>query len=81
MQEERRKQPRHRTLKGGMIVLDQIGTIECVVRNLSEIGACLEIKYASALPSVFPLVINSETAKRSCEVAWRSGSRVGVRFK
>jgi hypothetical protein len=78
--EERRKVPRQRTFKGGTIGLDQGGSVECVVRNLSGIGACLETARASTLPNRFPLIIKPETIKRSCEVVWRSESRVGVQF-
>jgi hypothetical protein len=81
MQEERRKLPRQRTFKGGTILFDQAGTMDCVVRNLTTVGACLEVERAAALPNGFSLIIKPEIIKRSCEVVWRAASRVGVQFK
>lgn len=41
--EERRAVPRMRTLKGGTIVFNRAGGIDCRVRNVSPNGACLEV--------------------------------------
>jgi hypothetical protein len=47
--DERRKLPRHRTLKAGSISFNRAGGIDCRVRNLSPAGACLEV----AFPTTF----------------------------
>src|SRR6202007_1787021 len=40
---ENRASPRVRTLKGGSTIFGVASTVDCVVRNLSETGACLEV--------------------------------------
>jgi hypothetical protein len=79
--QERRKLSRQRTFKGGTILLDQAGTMDCVVRNLSTAGACLDVAHAGTIPNSFSLIIKPELIKRSCEVVWRAASRIGVQFK
>jgi len=80
MQEERRKLPRHRTFKGGTILFEPAGTMDCVVRNLTTVGACLEVTHAAAMPSSFVLIIKPEIVRRTCAVVWRGADRIGVRF-
>ena len=80
MQEERRKLPRHRTFKGGMILFQPAGTMDCVVRNLTAAGACLEVTHSATLPDHFALIIKPEIIRRTCAVVWRSAGRIGVRF-
>jgi hypothetical protein len=41
--DERRKIPRRRILKSGKILLGR-RQVQCTVRNLSEIGACLVVQ-------------------------------------
>ena len=80
MQEERRKLPRQRTFKGGTILLQPAVTLDCVVRNLSTAGACLEVSHAAAMPASFVLIMKPEIVRRSCAVVWRGAGRIGVRF-
>jgi hypothetical protein len=54
--------------------------VECIIRNMSEAGACLEVQSPFGIPNSFILLIRPEIIKRSCEVAWRNGNRMGVRF-
>ena len=80
---EPRKSQRIRTFKGGSILFGTAPAIECLIRNMSKTGACLEIVSPSgpaAVPDRFALFIKSENLKRFCQVAWRSGRRLGVRF-
>lgn len=77
--DEHRRTQRQRTFKGGSISFGSAPSIDCVVRNLSETGACLEVGSPS-IPNNFTLLIKPEFLKRSCKVAWRSASRIGVRF-
>lgn len=75
-----RSAQRHRTLKAGSISFGRAGVIDCVVRNVSETGACLEIESPVGIPNDFTLVIKSDNVMRPCHVAWRSARRIGVRF-
>lgn len=77
---ERRVTNRQRTLKGGTIYCDGFAGIECIIRNLTKSGACLEIKGPNSVPDEFFLIIKPEHLKRSCTVIWRSEGRIGVRF-
>jgi len=77
---ERRAAPRHRTFKGGKIVLHQGGSvIDCTVRNISAGGAALSVPNAATVPVEFELQFDSE--RRHCIVAWRRLDRMGVKFK
>ncbi|MGN6570688.1 MAG: PilZ domain-containing protein [Pseudolabrys sp.] len=78
--QDRRSAPRHRTFKGGSISFDLFAGIECVVRNLSETGACIEMDCPGSLPQDFSLVIKPENTRRACHLVWRTDNRLGVRF-
>ena len=77
---ERRGHQRHRTFKGGSISFDRFAGIECVVRNLSPRGACLELDSPGSVPEDFSLIIRPENVRRSCHLVWRAEHRLGVRF-
>lgn len=72
---------RHRTFKGGSISHTGGASTDCIIRNLSDTGACLEVVNSVGIPDNFELIIRPEILTRSCEVAWRTGLRIGVRFK
>lgn len=77
---EQRKKPRLRTLKSGSISFDYASGIDCIIRNLSEAGACLEVDTPVGVPNAFTLIIKPELIKRQCQIAWRKARRIGVRF-
>jgi hypothetical protein len=76
---EQRRKARRRTIKGGTISFPH-GLVECVVRNVSETGACLETSNANGVPDDFRLIIKPENTTRTCHVEWRSPGRIGVSF-
>jgi len=76
---EHRGSARRRTLKSGTISFTGADGIDCIVRNISEIGACLEIESSVAIRNRFVLVINK--AIYLCHVEWRDGRKLGVRFE
>ena len=78
--EEQRASQRHRTLKTATISFDRGAGIDCVVRNVSETGACLEVVSPIGIPDYFTLVIVMDNVQRACHVAWRSARRIGVTF-
>jgi hypothetical protein len=77
--ENNRAAPRQRVLKAGVIEFSG-GTIDCVVRNLSETGAALEVASPVGIPSEFNLLISGDRAHQRCQVVWRKEKRIGVRF-
>lgn len=77
---ERRRVPRHRTLKAGNIRFNRAGSIDCRVRNLSAAGAMLEVAGQLGIPEEFALVIDSDHFRQNCRVIWRTLTRLGVAF-
>ena len=78
---EKREIQRRRTLKAGTIRVDAKYTIDCLVRDLSNTGASLEIESPIGIPNRFTLVTKKDREHRSCHVIWWSPRRIGVRFK
>jgi hypothetical protein len=78
---ERRHEPRQRTYKVGRIAFGRNrAVIGCLVRNLSETGACLAVESPIGIPDSFNLVFDSGEPSRACHVMWRTGRRIGVAF-
>ena len=78
--QERRFTQRNRTFKSGTILFGVAGGIECIVRNVSEAGACLEPVSHIGIPENFKLLIKPENRSQTCYVVWRSAQRIGVSF-
>src|SRR6185312_9458993 len=77
---ERRQQERHRSLLSGRIVFNgRRSVIDCLVRNLSTEGACLQVQTTGGIPTEFELEIGGEGSHLVKQV-WQSESRVGVEF-
>jgi hypothetical protein len=76
----RRKSPRTTTLKGAQIVRLTGGPVNCIVRNLSEGGACLEV-HGPVLQNTFELVFDRDQSRHPCRVVWRQPPRMGVQFQ
>jgi hypothetical protein len=79
--EERRKAQRGRTLKAGSISFNRASGIDCRVRNMSRVGACLEVSSQVGVPNDFVLVVGYDKFKQPCHVVWRSDTRLGVEFR
>jgi hypothetical protein len=80
--EERRKIVRRKALKGGRIVFhDGHSTLSCVIRNLSDTGARLQIANVVGVPAEFALHFDDGSLPRQCVVIWEKGSTLGVEFK
>jgi hypothetical protein len=77
---DHRRKPRLRTIKGGSILFGTAAAIDCIIRNMSEIGAALEVERPTGVPDNFTLLIKPEIIKRDCRAVWRSAERIGVRF-
>ena len=77
---ENRRSARLRTYKGGSIIFGVAPAIDCIIRNISETGAALELQGPVGIPEEFTLLIKPELVKRNCRVAWRLAKRIGVQF-
>ncbi len=78
---ERRAVARQRTFLQGVLSF-QNGTAseDCLVRNLSDVGALIELPHPQA-PETFELVVPARGLRASAQVAWRSGGRFGLRLE
>jgi hypothetical protein len=76
---DRRNSPRKRILWGGLAGWKNGDSSECIVHNLSDTGAHLQIR--GPVPRTFNLVIDGDLISRACCVVWRSANRVGVKFE
>ena len=55
-------------------------TVGCVVRNISDTGAKLDVSEGVSLPGSFELVIPQRDAVHRCELRWRRAGEAGVAF-
>jgi hypothetical protein len=78
---EHRIDPRRRVLKAARILFNRrFSTVDCVVQNVSQGGACLRVESAVSIPDEFDLSMPNNDEIRACRVAWRKLDRVGVKF-
>ena len=77
---EKRVHQRFRVFKGGSILSAVAPAVACVVRNISEGGACIEVPAPAGVPNDFSLYIGNDGVRRGCHVAWRADRRIGVQF-
>jgi hypothetical protein len=78
--EEKRRARRARVLKAAKIlVMERNSTLDCIVRNLSDTGACLYVASPIGIPAKFELSL--DRSRHACRVAWQSADRVGVAFE
>ena len=78
--DERRKYPRQRTYKGGRINPDRGPGVDCIIRNMSDVGVCIDIGSGLVPQDSFHLVIKPEFLTRHCRVVWRRQQKIGVQF-
>ena len=79
--DEKRQSPRRESLMPAVIFYpNQNQHVVCMVRDLSQDGALLDVPLAKEMPMVFWLRLDGETALRFCTVVWRSDYHLGVEF-
>jgi hypothetical protein len=75
-----RKHPRRKVTDVGKIIINQpFSMIDCIVVDISEGGACIELLEPAQLPEAFELVFARK--RRLCVVVWQNQNRMGVTFK
>jgi hypothetical protein len=77
---ELRQFGRRATCVHGWIRVAHRPKITCVVRNLSEQGALIEVEDPSALPFRFTLIVETINLEKECEVRHTGQHSVGVYF-
>ncbi|QEE47578.1 PilZ domain-containing protein [Rhizobium sp. WL3] len=79
-QDERRRQPRTRALKAGRAILaGGHSTFDCMIRNLSPVGAKVTFESTIDIPASFRLRLEDGTT-HDCAVKWRRERELGVEF-
>ncbi|QOZ45536.1 PilZ domain-containing protein [Bradyrhizobium sp. CCBAU 53340] len=76
---EKRAARRRRVFKAALIEFPG-GAFNCVVRNLSDSGAHLEVPSPIGIPHEFDLTITTAQIRFSCRAVWRSERAIGVAF-
>ena len=66
--------------KGAKLILAGPEITNCIVRDLSNHGACLRVINPADLPQEFDLSFDTGRTVRKCRVAWRRASEVGISF-
>jgi hypothetical protein len=52
----------------------------CVIRNLSDSGAKIEVASVAKVPRTFDLIVD-RVRPQSCVVVWRAVKELGVQFQ
>jgi hypothetical protein len=79
--QERRGHMRDKVLLGAVAEIREIGsTVDCVVRNLSDNGACVEFKTSVNLPDQMKLMIKRKGRSYLTRMVWQRANRVGLAF-
>lgn len=77
---ERRRTPRTKVFKGAKLILAGRSTLHCVVRNLSNQGALLQLPSTRDLTTEFDLSFDTGRTLRKCHIVWQSFTNIGVSF-
>ena len=77
---EKRANARHRVLKAATIEFGG-GAIDCMVRNMSDAGAMLDLATAAEIPELFTLTVRADGHRTLCRLVWRNTKRIGVAFE
>ena len=79
---DRRQSPRDKVLYGGVAEINERGsTMDCVVRNIGEGGACIELDQNARLPEEMKLTIARKGRSFLARMIWRQANRVGLAFR
>ena len=78
---ERRRFPRTNVCKSAKVILANRSTVNCIVRNLGNHGACLHLPSTADLPAEFDLSFDTGLTLRKCRVAWQTLTNVGISFE
>ena len=79
--QDRRQSMRDKVFFGGLAEIDNNSTMDCLVRDFSERGACVELDLATRLPGRLKLAIARKGRSYLAELVWRQANRVGLAFK
>jgi PilZ domain-containing protein len=76
---ERRALVRHKTfIKGRIYFNNRLSSLDCIVRDVSDGGARLQVPESVALPDAFELYLPSKDEHYRAQTHWRKGDQIGV---
>ena len=80
--DHRRQGPRRALNRPAWLICEQSPQpILCLLVNISDRGARLQVQPDTSLPEQFDLAISLDRSiTRHCKLIWRDGAAVGVRF-
>jgi PilZ domain len=79
--QERRRVPRTHVQKDAKLLLGNASVIACVVLDLTNFGAGVEIPDPIDLPDTLDLTFNEGRTLRPCRRIWQNVNRIGVQFR
>ena len=80
--QDRRHGVRDKVFLGGVAEINDTGsTMDCVVRNFSDRGACVELESAAKLPDQMRVTIARKGRSYLAQMIWRQANRVGLAFR
>jgi hypothetical protein len=76
---ERRAFARHKTfIKGRIYFNNRLSSVDCIVRQLADIGSRLEVPENVTIPDSFELYIPTRDEHFQARVKWRKGNNLGT---
>jgi hypothetical protein len=79
---DRRQSVRDRVVLGSVASINERGsTMDCVVRNMSEGGLCVEFDQTAKLPDEMRVTITQKDCSFFARMMWRQAGRVGLAFR
>lgn len=80
--QDRRRSVRDKVFYGAVAEINERGsTMDCVVRNISEGGACVEFGDAVHLPEEMNLNVARKGRSFLARLIWRQANKVGLAFR
>jgi len=77
----KRQQVRRRRHQSAWITLDGgTANLKCQVADVSQDGAKITVDAAAEVGNRFGIAFVPRAAARSCEVVWRRGNTLGIKF-
>ena len=81
MNSDKRKAPRREVQYTAWIARKGEPLEGCVLSDISDKGARLDVENPKTIPDEFMLFLSSTgTPRRKCNVAWRTDTQIGVKF-
>jgi PilZ domain len=79
---DRRQRARHKVLYGAVAEINEQGsTMDGVVRNFSDQGACIEFENSARVPEQVNLTIARNRSSFLARLIWRQANKVGLAFR